>query len=500
VINAIDKRQVNIQMAILVFGIAEICIGLLGAMAADFISIFNLLVLFSGIAGIIGALFCIFYPNHTKIYDILAVALMLAYGTGTLNSLVSYALDNKDLLSTSSVAEYWLSRTLGLATTAAGFLHIVGRFDTKGYMFVQLDMIDFQVKRTMWFVGLVFLVAVIFIATGKLGFMADLAAVEGYVSISASSAILLDLMTPAGAIALYLGRRLEHRNKKIFFISLAVILLVIQFGLGRRIFVFSLLIYMIVAVLAKRPEKIFSTKNIVILIVIAMLIQVATSTFFIMRVAGYAFKNTQKKPSIVQLVPEAIKVYKDRERLYIAEQIHENLSSRTFVLEYLAALSEKSTIIKPLLGKNLERALVVATPSIIYWSKYKNPLFIDEENLLNPHFRLPVTDNANTVLTASVGDFGEIGLFILPVFICVVFSLLMRLTQKLAPAITYMLILIFVCKTLLSVEQDIVTYITAMRSIFIILIISWFIFESKETLRKSLIEKDYSMTAINNQS
>jgi hypothetical protein len=481
----VDKNQDQMQMAILLFGIAEICVGLLSAMTADFISIFNFLVLFSGLAGVGGIIFCILYPNQTKVYDILAVALMLAYGAGTLNSLISFALDNKDLLSTSSVSEYWLSRTLGLATAAAGFLHIVGRFDSKGYMFSQLDVKDFQINRTLWFAGVVMLTAMIFMTTGKLGFMGDLAAKEGYVGISASAAILVDLITPAGAISLYFSRRLEKGKIKLIFTGIAIILLLVQFGLGRRIFVFSLLIYIIVAILAKRPEKIFSSKNLLILVIIAMLVQLATSTFYIMRVASYAFKNASKKPSIMEILPEAIKVYQNRERLYIAEQIHENLSSRTFVLEYLAALSEKSSTIEPLLGKNIERAFVVATPAIIYWGKYKNPLFSDEEHLLNPHFRLPVTDNANSLLTASIGDFGELGLFILPALVCFTFSLLMRVIQKISPAITYMLILILICKTLFSVEQDVVGYITAIRSMFILYFIAWFIFEHKSSETKS---------------
>ncbi len=486
----VDKNQDQLQMAIFLFGIAEVCIGLLSAVTADFISIFNFLVLFSGLAGVGGIIFCILNPSQIKVYDILAVALMLAYGVGTLNSFISFAIDNKDLLSTSSVSEYWLSRTLGLATAAAGFLHVMGRFDSKGFMFTQLDVNDFQINRALWFAGAVMLTAIIFIATGKLGFMGDLAAKEGYVGISASAAILVDLITPAGAISLYLGRRLEKGKIKLMFTGIAIVLLLVQFGLGRRIFVFSLLIYIIVAILAKRPKKIFSTKNLFILVIIAMLVQLATSTFYIMRVASYAFKNSSKKPSIVELLPEAIKVYQDRERLYIAEKIHENLSSRTFVLEYLAALSEKSTTIEPLLGKNLERALVVATPAIIYWGKYKNPLFSDEEHLLNPHFRLPVTDNANSLLTASIGDFGELGLFILPVFVCFTFALLMRVIQKISPDITYMLILILICKTLFSVEQDVVGYITAIRSMFILYFITWFIFEHKRTETKSPIQQE----------
>lgn len=477
-----NEHQSKMQMRILFFGLAEMCLGFAGAILSDVTSIFNLLVLFSGVAGVAALAFCLINPTTIKVYDVLGMALVLAYGTGTLNSLVTYAMDNKDLLLSSTVDEYWLSRTLGLATAAAGFLHVVGRFDSNGYVFPKFNSIDLQSNRAIWFVGIIAATAIIFIATGKLGFMADLTAVEGYVGISSTTAIVLDLMTPAGALALYLGRKADERNKKVIFITLAIILLLIQFGLGRRIFVFSLIIYVMAAILAKRPEKIFSARNIVILLSLVMVVQAVTSTFFILRVARYSFKASHETPSIVQLIPEAIKVYKDRERLYIAEQIQENLSSRTFVLEYLATLSERSSVIGPTYGQNLLRAAVVATPIILYWGKYKNPLFGSEEDLLNRHFRMPVWDASNSILTASVGDFGEIGFFVIPVILCFIFSLFLRMTYTLAAPISGILVSFFICKVLLSVEEDVVAYFTSARSVFILLAIAWPVFSFKTGL------------------
>jgi hypothetical protein len=481
---SLTKHQSDQQMAILAFGITEICIGLTSTIAADFNSVFNMLAYFSGAAGVIAVVFCVLNPVNIKIYDVLGMGLMLAYGTGTLNSLVTYAMDHKDLILSSSVTEYWLTRTLGLATAAAGFLHIVGRFDSKGYLFPQVNSIDLQAKRALLLVVVTTVIAIIFIATGKLGFMAKLSSIEGYAGISPAASIILDLLAPVGALALYLGRKEDQRNRKIQFISMAIVLLLIQFGLGRRIFVFSLLIYIMAALLAKRPNVIFSIKNIVAMVALVMLIQVATSAFYTLRIARYSFKDHNKSPTIVELLPEAINVYKNRERLYLAEQIHENISSRTFVLEYLATLSERASNIEPAYGENLLRALVVAAPSAIYWSKYNNPLFGSEEDLLNPHFGIPVTDSANSVLTASVGDFGEIGFFVLPIFLCFLFSLLLRLGYALTIPIAGMLISFFICKIILSVEEDIASYFSSMRSVFILIGVSWIVFSRRIDLQQ----------------
>ena len=479
--------QAKMQLLILLFGIAEMCIGFTGVILSDFISVFDLLALLSGTAGFVALIFCITHPYNIKVYDLLGMALMLAYGIGTLNSLVSYTLDHRDLLFESSVTEYWLTRTLGLVTAAAGFLHVIGRLDKKGFLFPQFTFVDNLTNRALWLVGIVAALTVLFIATGKLGFMANIASVEGYVGISSSSAIVLDLIAPAGALALYLSRKEVHSNKSIYFLIVAVVLLVIQFGLGRRIFLFSILIYVMAALLSKRPKKLITVQNIVVVALIVGAIQVATTAFYTMRVATFAFKNAPEKPSIVVLVPEAIQVYKDRDKLNLAKQIHDNLSSRTFLIEYLATLAERSDKIEPLYGQNIARAIVVATPAILYWGKYKNPLFIDEENFLNPHFRLPVWDAANSVFTAGVGDFGELGYFILPVIVCFIFSLYLRLIYAILPPLAGTLISFYLCKVLFSVEEDIVSFFTASRSVFILLGISWLAFSWRFKAVKSPI-------------
>ena len=84
----------------------------------------------------------------------------------------------------------------------------------------------------------------------------------------------------------------------------------------------------------------------------------ATTAFFVLRMARYTFKEAKVKPTIVEMVPEAFKIFQNRERLYLAEQMHENISTRSFVLEYLATLSERTDVIPPAYGENLVRATV----------------------------------------------------------------------------------------------------------------------------------------------
>ena len=481
------------QRVIFLFGITEMCIGFSGVILSDFFSIFDFLTILSGAAGIVALVFCITQPTRIKVYDLLGMALILAYGTGTLNSLVSYSLDNMNLLKSSSVDEYWLSRTLGFATAAAGFLHFIGRFDHGGFLFQQFDLTGAQKKRALWLVGLTVATTVYFIATGKLGFMANIQAVQGYVGISSSASVVYDLILPVGALALYLGIKEDSLKLKFLLIGLAMFLLFLQFSFGRRIFVFSTLIYIMSALVARKPENIISLRNITFFLLIAVGIQFATTAYYTMRVSGYSYKNLQKSPSILERIPDAIQTYKDRDRLHLAEQMHENLSSRTFVLEYLAMLEKSTSTIELTYGENMLRALVVATPSLLYPSKYKNKLFTAEEGFLNPHFRLPSLDLANSVLTSAVGDFGEVGLFIIPVIVCFIFSCMLRISYHYLPPIGGVLISFYISYRLISVEEDIGAYFTSLRFVIILLCIAWAVFVFKSRIKSNSL-------AINNPS
>ena len=477
--NFLAKDDPSIQKLILIFGIIELCLGLSGVVLADFISIFNQLSLIAGSAGLIAMAFCITHPANIKVYDVLGMALVFAYGTGTLNSVISFVRDNSDLVASSMISEYWLTRSLGFATAAAGFLHVLGRLENGGYLFRKFELDVLQPNRSIWLIGLVTLLALIFVATGRLGFMGNTSIESGSSQVSILSTLVIALITPTGALSIYLARIETHVRRKFIFYLFSILLLVTQFGFGRRIFVFSLIIFMMAAILAVRPKKFLTFNNLIVFVAAIFIIQIATTAFFTLRLARYTFKNQATAPTILQLVPNAISLYQDRKKIYLAEQIKENIGSRSFVLEYLSLMSERSSTMEPLYGENLARALIIATPSLLYPSKFKNPLFGSEENLANLHFRLPVWDAANSILTESVIDFGEWGLFIIPGIFCFAYSFFMRLINYKVPPATSVLVGALICQMMISVENEVTIYFSSIPVIMIILIASWVFFRIK---------------------
>lgn len=486
-----DAPYNYVPIVVIIFGILEMIVGLGAIILNDFIIIFESLAVVAGGFGIISIILCTIHPKEVKIYDLLASALLFAYGCGTLVTLTSEWTSGTDILTSAYVSESWLSLTLGLVVTMSGLLHVVGTFDQGGHIFPTMDIDQIDARHVLYISGLFLLVAILFIATGKLGFMANVASSEGSSQVSVSSILVLDLMTPIGALALLISRRRPIDKIAYIGYSLALLLLLIQFGLGRRIFVFSLISYIAVFFLANPPKRLFSFRTILAFICLALLAQVATTAFYTLRIATYSLKYKHTTTNILDIIPEAIDVYKNRDRHKLFENISSNVSSRSFVLNHLAQVAQQVTDRSPLYGENMARVAVMTAPSIIYPSKFRNPLFGPEEDLAHPHLRMPYTDAANTLLTGAIIDFGFFGLFALPIIVCIIYSLLLRLSRKIGPPILQVIIAVFLFKFTLSVEADIDAYAITIRSILGLLFGGLFLYHTWHLLKRSFSNKQF---------
>jgi hypothetical protein len=230
-------------------------------------------------------------------------------------------------------------------------------------------------------------------------------------------------------------------------------------------------------------KKLLSLKSLAIAVFVLMLISIMTDAFSAMRIAANSMPITSSKNTIVELIPKTIDVYLDSDRLGVDEKIHANLSSRTFVLGYLALLVKASSKFEPLYGEDFLRAVIISMPGILYPSKYNRPHY-DEEKLFNVNFRTEnIVDAAGSISTAGVGDFGIYGLFGYPLILCFAYSVFLRFINRLISPVKYFFISMIVCYSFISLEQDIAVFILNLRNILFILFILWlfFNFNSKKT-------------------
>jgi hypothetical protein len=478
------------QMPILLFGIIEMVIGFSGALLADFFSVFDLLTILSGVAGLAALVFCCLNFNKIKVYDLLAMAMVLGYGTGTLNTLLSFTLDGLDIQKIALVEEYWNSLTLGLVTASAGVLHVIGRFHKTSALFQSFELCADEKYRALLLIVVIFSAVIISIATGGIGFMGE-TRIKGYMNISPIASIISFMILPVSVLAFYLGLKEDSRILKHTLILLSALLLLVTFAFGRRVFVISTIIYLMIFFGNIDQKKLLSLKSLAIAVFLLILINIMTNAFSAMRIASNSMPITSSKNTIVELIPKTIDVYLDSDRLGVDDIIHANLSSRTFVLGYLALLVKASSKFEPIHGEDFLRALIISMPGIFYPSKYKL-LNYSEEQLFNLNFRTEnIRDAAGSIATAGVGDFGIYGLFAYPLILCIAFSVFLRFINRLISPVKYFFISMMVCYSFISLEQDIAGFILIFRNLLFVLFILWLFFNFNSKKFTNTTKSDY---------
>ncbi|MDP9084944.1 MAG: hypothetical protein M3N50_14460 [Pseudomonadota bacterium] len=240
-------------------------------------------------------------------------------------------------------------------------------------------------------------------------------------------------------------------------------------------FIISLMMYLMCALFVAKPVRLLTVKNFVLLSASVFVLQAATTGFYALRVAYWQTGQSFSRTNILELIPRAVKIYEDDRRGDLQASIRENLMSRTFVLRYLAEISRGVDSHEPLYGLDFHRALIVVTPSALYEGKLRDKLATVEEDLINPRFGLPAYDEANTILIGGLADFGVPGLFLYPILLCVVVSVILRGVAR-APGAAQLVVGLVVLQTLLSVEADIAVYLESLRNLVLIAGMAWAVF------------------------
>jgi hypothetical protein len=399
---------------------------------------------------------------------------MLAYGTGTLNSVFSYMMDNQELLRSSAISQYWYTHTLGLIVAACGSLHLVGQIDTDGYLLRSIAPTARDRNRVVYFVIPIALLYCVLVARGRIGFQGNVSIEDTGPTVSPLAVFSLALATPAGALALAVALT-NPRGAKALLLSMSVFLLLLQIGLGRRALVFSLIIFTMSALLVWRPKKLISIKTLLLIAIAFFTLQQLTTFFYAMRMASWSM-HARGRLALLTLIPEAFEIYSNDPRGELQANIQLNVKTRTFVLQYLTDISRREADRGPLYGEDVERALIVATPSTLYRGKHVDKLFEGEEELINPRFGYPVRDEANSIFTAGVADFGVFGIFLYPIALCIALSFILRLIYKWTSPLCGLVVGMAIGQMLLTSEADISFYFISLRNIGLILGLSWLYF------------------------
>lgn len=159
----------------------------------------------------------------------------------------------------------------------------------------------------------------------------------------------------------------------------------------------------------------------------------------------------------------------------VQEKESYNLSTRTFVLNYLAALIQAASNKQPLYGQDIFSNVLNALPRFIFSDKSS---LLMNEPLYRYEYGLPNIDSAKSLYFSAYGDFSWLGTLIYPLILFIVFYLAANFFSN----FPYFIVLTFSSLIQISLsggKNDITSWIVTLINLIIFFLIfefSHFIF------------------------
>ena len=191
-------------------------------------------------------------------------------------------------------------------------------------------------------------------------------------------------------------------------------------------------------------------------------IAVASIAFMYLRVGTYEL-DPDEPHSLREIIASAEYVYETKNYSEILDRLQENAQLRGFILSFLADLLSHSTKSETGYGRDAANGFILAVPSFLWPSKTQNFPPVEEE-LANQLFGTAYPDQANSLLTAGVVDFGLMGALIYPVAAAAAVTLLFRVIVGVCSPFIAGVIVLAGVYFMLNAEVDFTGYVILIRN------------------------------------
>lgn len=413
--------------------------------------------------GLVGLLRCVVKPREVSLWDLAVVSMCLGYGVGTLNTEINWIFMLQDYLSVTDARPESIARMLAWLMLLAAFLLALGSMDSLKVFAIEWDDQAQGIGRVM--VILVAIAAVVQVGTGAIGYHQDMTG-DG-VRVSPLAAITVSAICPALAIGIFCLPRADAKTRQILLLSL-IVLLMIQFYQGRRVFIYSVVLMLMCYSATQSPRHWFSPKNLLLIVLAVAAMAMASKAFYALRMAKWELGDSAKDVKL--LIQTGAEILFDAKRSGLNEELSENQKSRTFIIGYPAEILEALDDREPLGGQLLVFDVALTVPSVLWPNKYRVVSLGSEETIANPQLGLRVSDEANSLISAGLSDFGVPGIFLYTAAIVLIFRFLIAFVRRFGS-----LPLLFCSATfanaLLNVEAAMADYFNVLRGLIILAIV-----------------------------
>jgi hypothetical protein len=403
-----------------------------------------------------------------KLTEILAASLLTGYCGGCAITVSFCGLDQHGVpIATGAIVPpAWVSYTIVIVLFACALLLIEGWFEPKLFEPSESIAVGWAEEWLIWLgIGLV----LIEIYLGGFGYMGE-SVEQGTNRIS----VLADVAGSFLGVAVLLsaiGWMQSSGFRRFRFGLFTLAGLVVLVPAGRRALIYTLLVTVFAATRLSGVRVSLSRQAKWLWGIALLIIAFAGTVIFLgLRIATETL-SAGSHP-LTQIVQVAGDVFDDPSALLRATQ--GNLESRPFLLtQYLSLLTKGGDMPDPMYGADLKYNIELIIPDALFRLSGKNKdtlrAISTEEGLANEHFHLPVFDDANSILTGSVIDFGLIGIAIYPIGVCLLWRLVAVPIERLLGRKARLLFLLIALGVFLQAEIEISGYIRGLRSALIVL-------------------------------
>ncbi len=300
--------------------------------------------------------------------------------------------------------------------------------------------------------------------TGSLGYQGVSATSEGRVSILGELAGTIAPALPA--FTLLLQTKFRSRLGRVLSGIVAVAALAALVPQGRRALLYALLLSILAFSLRRGGLRLMTWKTGLVLSSAALLLYAGNVFFYAMRVSTFTTGTTSM--TLAGITENAVGVLQNHGNGHLDDLLARNLRDRTFIIRYLSDLLRASATHSPLHGADLVFCLESALPSVLYPDKDRVRAIGMEENLANPQFGLFPTDEANSILTTGVSDFGLAGMFLYPVALIALMEFFLRTIEPRMPEAVKAFLILCVLDTIWQTELSTSAYFVLCRNLLLL--------------------------------
>jgi len=398
---------------------------------------------------------------------IVATALLFGYDGGSLATYLNADSSRDFAIMVKDRPIELISLTLALVNITSGLVLIAGHFERSVAPAVV------ETTRDSWFSFIVVcfglaLIAAAYVA-GDLGYMGIQTDTAGRISVLGAAAGLAE--GPLAGIAGYMAARGRNKTVALAYVLIVALVALAAVPIGRRPIVLIMLVAALGFALGGGLKKLSLAQKIAGIVGGGAFAYVASSYFFALRLANWELGNDASFGSQLWLGLEFMLSPTLQERF--SALFYDNVRERTFMLGYLADLAEAVGRSGPLYGEALVYYVRLAIPSVLDPAKDQILAYQMVEALVHPKLGLPVIDQANTLLTDGITDFGIFGAVIYPFAAVGLLRAMLWAIQKVTSPITLMFGTFAVLHLAFKPEVTLDEYFVLLRNLAIFIPVMW---------------------------